>query len=405
MAYLSSSWRRYYVGVVPRFVGDALPLQCYTIVAMKHAILILATTFSLVTLAAPPVVAGDAAGDMASWTYRASADKQNGYKLSSDQHVLLDGKPATFVQSQQAKQDASKFYAAPFQEFGAKQYAGKRVRLTAMLKASGVQGAAGIWFKVKARDHVVAFDDMESSPVRGTSDWRKYSLVLDVPPRADRISVGVWLNGGGKVWFGDFALAEVDKTKVTARTLRWDPQKYWRFAEKELPREPNLVMTYAEGDQDLENGWTCHTSKSPSKCGVDRDQQFQGKPSAFIEQQANDPTDFVSSFQDISAADYLGKRVKFTAFLKTKGVTDWSGLWMRVDSGKNVLAFDNMADRPVKGDSDWAEKNVVLEVPTNATRIRFGFMQAGSGKSWMNSCRFDVVDNSVPVTAAAETTP
>ena len=31
----------------------------------------------------------------------------------------------------------------------------------------------------------------------------------------------------------------------------------------------------------------------------------------------------------------------------------WAGLWMRVDKGKDMVAFDNMQDRPIKGTTDW----------------------------------------------------
>jgi hypothetical protein len=331
---------------------------------------------------------------LSNWTYRAGTDKVNGYKLGVDKDVEFRGQPTAYLQSSQAQQDVNKFYAAPFQEYSAKNYAGKRVRFSAYLKTDKVQGAAGLWFKAKSREDVVAFDNMEQRAVAGTTDWQQYSIVRDVPADADLINIGVWMTGGGKLSFANLDLSDVGKARMSGGKA-WDPKKYWRFAN-ELKKAPvNFDLSETAPDEQQLRNWSCHTSKSPGQCGIDRQAMYRNKPSAFIEQQANDPTDYVSSFQDISAANYAGKRVGLSGFLKTRGVTDWTALWIRIDSGKSVLALDNMQDRPIKGDTDWTEHMVVLDVPKNATRIRLGFMQAGSGKSWLNNAKLDIVDKFV----------
>lgn len=96
---------------------------------------------------------------------------------------------------------------------------------------------------------------------------------------------------------------------------------------------------------------------------------------------------------------YNGKRVRFSGYLKTNLVSEWAGLWMRVDTAsKQFYAFDDMEDRPVSGTVDWARYEVVLDVPENAATIYFGALLFGRGQVWLDDCAFEIVDSDVPVT-------
>lgn len=94
-------------------------------------------------------------------------------------------------------------------------YRGKRLRLSAQLKAEDVGGAATLWLRVDAeRGRVVAFDNMETrqadGPLSGSTDWLKRSIVLDVPAEAVTVNFGFYLRGTGSVWTRGLALDEVD---------------------------------------------------------------------------------------------------------------------------------------------------------------------------------------------------
>ena len=106
--------------------------------------------------------------------------------------------------------------------------------------------------------------------------------------------------------------------------------------------------------------------------------------------------------QQFNAARYLGKRIRLSANLKSDGVKEWGGLWMRVDDGRDSLAFDNMhkgpKDRSIKGTTDWQTYSVVLDVPERATDIYIGFLLSGSGTLWANAIKFEIVGSDVLVT-------
>jgi hypothetical protein len=86
------------------------------------------------------------------------------------------------------------------QDFSADKYAGKRIRLSANLKAEGVRSWAGLWMRVDKQSTSVAFDNMEDRPIMGTTSWQNYAVVLNVPQDATGIFFGVLLTGPGTVW-------------------------------------------------------------------------------------------------------------------------------------------------------------------------------------------------------------
>jgi hypothetical protein len=89
--------------------------------------------------------------------------------------------------------------------------------------------------------------------------------------------------------------------------------------------------------------------------------------------------------------------VRFRARLRTEDMSDWAGLWMRVDDreGKR-LAFFNTQDKPVKGTTGWQERSIVLDVPADAALILFGAIGAGTGQVWMEPVAFETVGRDVP---------
>ena len=89
--------------------------------------------------------------------------------------------------------------------------------------------------------------------------------------------------------------------------------------------------------------------------------------------------------------------------MKGDRVNDWAGVWLRVDgpvegNQPKILAFDNMQDRPIKGTTDWARVEIVLDVPREAKDMAFGIMLSRDGEVWLDDLKFDVVKKSVPVT-------
>jgi hypothetical protein len=147
-------------------------------------------------------------------------------------------------------------------------------------------------------------------------------------------------------------------------------------------------------------GWYLSGAKPADyESGTDAQAHYNSHPSAYLKSKKAEIDGFGTLMQNFRADQYAGKRLRFTAFVKTEGVQDWAGLWMRVDKGKESVAFDNMYDRPIKGTSGWQQYAVVLDVPQNASGIFFGVLLHGTGTVWMNSVKIEAVGPDVPTTA------
>ena len=56
---------------------------------------------------------------------------------------------------------------------------------------------------------------MSDRPVTGTTDWKKYEIVLDVPVNASKLAYGAVLAGTGQIWFDNINFEMVDSTIAT----------------------------------------------------------------------------------------------------------------------------------------------------------------------------------------------
>ena len=157
------------------------------------------------------------------------------------------------------------------------------------------------------------------------------------------------------------------------------------------------LALYAE----VPKGWFMAGSKPAEyESSVDNGNAYGGQPSAYLRSKKPQlETGFGTLMQNFSAEQYVGKRVRFSALVKSDSVERWAGLWMRVD-GKpgQTLSFDNMQDRPIKGTSAWRNCEVVLDVPAGALGIYFGILLDGPGTVWMNSAKFEEVPADTPTT-------
>jgi len=135
--------------------------------------------------------------------------------------------------------------------------------------------------------------------------------------------------------------------------------------------------------------------------GVDPQAAYGGQPSAYLKSTKPQITGFGTLMQQFKADEYLGKRIRLGAFVKTDAVQDWAGIWMRVDKGTHSVAFDNMQNRAIKGTTAWQNYEVVLDVPADATGIAFGILMLGTGSAWINGAKLEVVGTNVPTTGSS----
>ena len=90
------------------------------------------------------------------------------------------------------------------------EYADKRVRYAGWLKSQGAAEWGGLWMRVDgANTRSLAFDNMQNRGIKGTTDWTRYEIVLDVAPEATQICFGFLLSDAGILWGDDLTIEVV----------------------------------------------------------------------------------------------------------------------------------------------------------------------------------------------------
>ncbi len=152
------------------------------------------------------------------------------YESDVDPMAAYNGHPSAYLRSRQPFVDG---FGTLMQSFRADHYLGKRVRLSAFVRTEEVQGSAGLWMRVDRGGKPVEFDNMQNRPIKGTTAWRKYEVVLDVPPDATGIYFGTLLGQSGTVWINSVEF-EVVSTAV-AVTGKWTAPPYPSTRAKAVP--------------------------------------------------------------------------------------------------------------------------------------------------------------------------
>jgi hypothetical protein len=139
-------------------------------------------------------------------------DNPDSYEIDVDAATKHSGKASGSIHSVKV----STGFGTLMQRVPSAAYLGKRLRLSAFIKAEGVDNWAGLWMRLDTEaNNGISFDNMEDRPIKGTVDWKKYEVVLDVPISATNLSFGVLLAGPGRVWIDDVKLEPVGKEVPT----------------------------------------------------------------------------------------------------------------------------------------------------------------------------------------------
>jgi hypothetical protein len=155
-----------------------------------------------------------------------NGSKTESYVVGVDKDKTHDGLPSGYVRSIEPSIDG---FGGMMQMCDAHTFLGKRLRLSAWMKTENANdGGAHLWFRIDAKGGpMLGFDNMDRRPVKGTSEWKNYSIVLDVPASAGALAFGIFIDGTGQAWISGVKLEEVGPDVPTTNA-----------PEKKLPDAP-----------------------------------------------------------------------------------------------------------------------------------------------------------------------
>lgn len=129
-------------------------------------------------------------------------DYQNGVGRP-DPETTHNGAPSIYIRSRIALPEEEGTF---IQTIDADPYRGKRIRFHAFVKSENVSTWAGLWMRIifdPSTGSAIETDNMENRPIRGTTDWNEYAVVLNVAPMAARVAYGITLHGAGNIWLSE----------------------------------------------------------------------------------------------------------------------------------------------------------------------------------------------------------
>jgi len=255
-------------------------------------------------------------------------------------------------------------------------YLGKRIRLSVYIKSENVETKAGMWLRIDGKDEnkPLGFDNMNNRRIKGTSDWTKYEIVLDVPDSSIGIGYGVLIHGNGEIWFSGLKIETVGTDIPTTNMTNDSPKldKWFKAGSK-----PALY-----------------------EIGKDNETLYDSLPCFYLKSISNVNEGFGTIMANIKPDEYLGKRIRLSGYIKSENIEMQAGMWMRIDgeSKNKALGFDNMKNRPIKGTTDWTKYEIVLDVPDSSIGIAYGVLVERNGQILFPGLNIEVVSTDVPTT-------
>ncbi len=98
---------------------------------------------------------------------------------------------------------------------------GKKLTFAGWVRTDNLtDGWAGLWWRADGpKNEVLAFNNMQQTGPKGTTDWTRYEFSLNIPEQTTNINFGVIMPGSGTAWFDDLEVLIDGKPYV-------DPEKF-----------------------------------------------------------------------------------------------------------------------------------------------------------------------------------
>jgi erythromycin esterase len=158
------------------------------------------------------------------------------YEIALDTVVKHSGKAGAHIKFIGTNAEG---FCTLMQMFKANDYQGKRLRMSAWMRTENVDSAQ-LWVRLDGAKSLVGFDNMDNRAVRGTTDWKKYEIVLDVMTNTVNVAFGVILSGKGQVWVDDFMFEAVGNDVPSTNMLTQEQMKKEHETDtaNEYPKQP-----------------------------------------------------------------------------------------------------------------------------------------------------------------------
>lgn len=138
-------------------------------------------------------------------------------------------------------------------------------------------------------------------------------------------------------------------------------------------------------------GWHLGSGMGESyEASMDRQQKRTGSASVHLKSKLNGPPMKLGNLmQTIAAEQFRGKKVRLIGFARTANNPEGAFMWLRADA-PSKSRLDTMSDRPIAESNEWRRAEIIMEIPTDAGALAFGFTLYGKGELWADDVSLEL---------------
>ena len=167
-----------------------------------------------------------------------TGDNPGGYDFMIDTSQKHGGKASVSIVPKPTAVNGK--FGSLIQAIRPDEYRGKRIRFSGYVKTENIGEFVQLWVRVDGPGmRSLDFSNMDGRPIKGSTDWKKYDLVVDVPRDAEAIVFGAFLGGAtGKAWVDDLKLETVgNDTPKTSNVITEADLREQEEYLKQTPKE------------------------------------------------------------------------------------------------------------------------------------------------------------------------
>ncbi len=113
--------------------------------------------------------------------------------------------------------------------------------------------------------------------------------------------------------------------------------------------------------------------------------------SGYLKAQVPQPLGFADLRQAILAENYQNTRIRLSADIKTDGVEQQAGLYLRVIDPAMTKPPEEHQQVTFQGTHDWTRSEIQVEVPPESMHILFGISLTGKGQIWVTNVQLESI--------------
>jgi erythromycin esterase len=111
----------------------------------------------------------------------------------------------------------------------------------------------------------------------------------------------------------------------------------------------------------------------------------------YLKAQVPQPLGFADLRQAILAENYQNTRIRLSADIKTDGVEQQAGLYLRVIDPATTKPPEERQQVTFQGTHDWTRSEIQVEVPPESMHILFGISLTGKGQIWVTNVQLESI--------------